>query len=1099
MQISPLNSKDIHDLRNHVSTTLNHLDHVLPGQAPILDFVHHNTLHGFQGLPFEDALAAFERLTGIGGYLPEAQFRVFYQQGRISDRDLAAAFASAPQLQPEQCVCQLKDRTISRQEIFRIAMLFGLDGLTVSQLNWHIEELNALGATQADVPESVRLQLLADGGPEGDAIRSLWESILIKLDLRQAGLHPENLLDLSLEQAEDWLAGNGRNPGRQSAPLHLQMQQQAGAELDGLLAQVGEGMTLRGFILALTGTDILDAVRPQLIRYCASGLDEGLAPWQMPERSRLGLYAAWRETARFDANPFLHELPDWQEIMAELPADATDAIILQLSHLDIPQSLWAGYLQRLALELPGWSGLINWRQQHPRYQGQNNVDIKLADYLAIRLTLDRLWLNQICRETWLVEAKLGRLKRYFAKNLSEFMVRSRLYRGDLPEYLTQKAEALTLLAGSERHERSDWQQLADQLWTWQSSPVAEQQSRQFKIPDVYGDGWRLFRLCQHLGLNAAQVRSLEKQDLEQMLSVVDEFAPAARNPLWLAAYEQHYREDLFQALRANHNRGRWARRDQRPEAQIIFCMDDREEGFRRHLEEFNPAIETLGAAGFFGVSINYKGLDDTGVSALCPVVVTPAHEVHEVSRSGSERMLARHNQGRLWLRRAGQWLHQGLRRNLLSSVPLIDVIAPAALAGLVGKSLAPKLQQNLVGGMAGMVSPDVETELLFTSTDTDTLATPEQPKLGFTDHEQADRVAGFLRNTGLTYGFSELVVLMGHGSASQNNPHRAAYDCGACSGRHGGPNARVFAAMANRPEIRKLLAERGIDIPADSWFIGAEHNTCNEDISWYDLADMPKARQTALQKLQQALRHAQRLSAHERCRRLASAPRNPTPEQALAHIVERAADFSQARPELGHATNASAVVGRRSLTQGVFFDRRVFLISYDPTQDPEGTVLEGLLLAVGPVGAGINLEYYFSTVNNDRFGCGSKVPHNVTGLFGVMEGAASDLRTGLPRQMIEIHEAMRLQIVVEAKTSVLEQIYGRQDSLRELIGGGWVHLSAKDPDTGELFVFERGTGFVSWQAPLKTLPASPTSPDCYRSQTLPVAPVLISQPEFLGV
>ena len=230
------------------------------------------------------------------------------------------------------------------------------------------------------------------------------------------------------------------------------------------------------------------------------------------------------------------------------------------------------------------------------------------------------------------------------------------------------------------------------------------------------------------------------------------------------------------------------------------------------------------------------------------------------------------------------------------------------------------------------------------------------------------------------------------------------------------------------------------------------------------------------------------MSAHERCRRLASAPRQPTPKEALAHIEERATDFSQARPELGHATNASAVVGRRSLTQGAFFDRRVFLISYDPTQDPEGKILEGILLAVGPVGAGINLEYYFSTVNNERFGCGSKVPHNVTGFFGVMEGASSDLRTGLPQQMVEIHEAMRLQLLVEAKTSVLERIYADQESLRELIAGGWIHLSTKDPDSGEIFIFERGAGFVPWQAEAKDLPLCDKSPDCYRGQTLILLP-----------
>lgn len=167
-------------------------------------------------------------------------------------------------------------------------------------------------------------------------------------------------------------------------------------------------------------------------------------------------------------------------------------------------------------------------------------------------------------------------------------------------------------------------------------------------------------------------------------------------------------------------------------------------------------------------------------------------------------------------------------------------------------------------------------------------------------------------------------------------------------------------------------------------------------------------------------------------------------------MIGRALDFSQARPELGHATNAAAVIGRRSLTQGAFFDRRVFLISYDPTQDPEGKVLEAILLAAGPVGVGISLEYYFSTVDNERYGCGSKVTHNLTGLFGVMEGAASDLRTGLPKQMIEIHEAIRLQVVVEAKTAVLAEIYERQPPLQELIGKGWLLLSAMDPDSGEI-------------------------------------------------
>ena len=187
-------------------------------------------------------------------------------------------------------------------------------------------------------------------------------------------------------------------------------------------------------------------------------------------------------------------------------------------------------------------------------------------------------------------------------------------------------------------------------------------------------------------------------------------------------------------------------------------------------------------------------------------------------------------------------------------------------------------------------------------------------------------------------------------------------------------------------------------------------------------------------------------------RRSASARR-----AALRHVRGRRNDFSQPRPELGHVTNACAFFGRRAMSRGAFFDRRAFLISYDPTQDPEGKVLERHLLINGAVGAGISLEYFFSTVNNEAFGCGSKIMHNVAGYFGVMEGAGSDLRTGLPKQMIEIHEAMRLLVVVEQTLDIITAVYQRQPPLQELVGNGWVIVAAKDPDTGAIHLFDPAT------------------------------------------
>ncbi len=1089
--------EDITVRRERIETALNDLDHVLPGQGPILDFVHHNTLHGYEHLPFEEALAACEAMTGISGYLPEARYREFYRQGRINDADLSAALEHASGLQIEQQLLTVNGKSISRRDLYRTALLFDLQSISVSQLNWQIDELDVLDVVQADVPEPVRTALLAETRPDrhgrSTVIRRLWNSILNKLDLEESVFHPENMMDLSEEQAEKWLdQAIDSIPESDRLSMHKLTQGLSVSNLNDLLAQVGDKITLRGFILALSGIDSLDFIRPQLIRICASVMDEGMAAWPMPGRRELGLYAAWRNSLSYDLSPFLHELADWPLIMSQLADDAVDTIIIHLSHLDIPEAKWAGYLRRLALELPGWSGMINWRQHHPDYPNIGAVTPKLADYLAIRLTLDRLWLNQICHDIWKIEARFTLLEAYFRKNLSEFMVRRSVFQGELPEYLTQQAESLINRAGSERHHRYEWQQLSDRIRTWQLCPIAKQSDGH--APN--DKGWRLFRLCQHLGLNDADIDSLQPEQLLMLLRLLDDFAVTQRSKIWLDAYERHYREDFFQALHANDGRGRWAKREQRPDAQVVFCMDEREESFRRHLEEINPAIETLGVAGFFGVPMNYQGLDDDHATPLCPVVIKPAHRVDEIPKRGEETTLSAHKKGHAFFKRLAYLLQQRLRRDLLSAHLTIDIVAPFTLMGLLGDMMFPNSRRQLAEGVHHIVEPPVATELLFTRAETPAFG---QPRPGFTDNEQAERIEGLLRSMGLTDVFAPIVCMIAHGSTSLNNPHEAAHDCGACGGRRGGPNARVFAAMANRPEVRTLLSQRGINIPEDCRFVGAQHDTCNDALTWYDLETLPNALLAPFERIRHQLHEAQELSAHERCRRFFSADGPLTPQQAFQHVNQRAADTSQVRPEFGHATNAAAVIGRRAATRGLFLDRRAFLISYDAAQDPDGTIIENILLTAGPVGAGINLEYYFSTTDNDRFGCGTKIPHNITGLFGVMEGASSDLRTGLPLQMVEIHEPMRLLILVEAKPSILEQIYARQESLRELIAGGWVHLSVKDPDNGEIFIFERGIGFIPWQAKAGNLPVHEKSTDYYRNQSGPLPPALIRQPDCSGV
>jgi len=173
-------------------------------------------------------------------------------------------------------------------------------------------------------------------------------------------------------------------------------------------------------------------------------------------------------------------------------------------------------------------------------------------------------------------------------------------------------------------------------------------------------------------------------------------------------------------------------------------------------------------------------------------------------------------------------------------------------------------------------------------------------------------------------------------------------------------------------------------------------------------------------------------------------------------ILDRSVSLFEPRPELGHGTNSLCIIGRRDFTKNLFLDRRAFLNSYNYQTDPEGKFLTGIMRPIGPVCVGINLEYYFSRVDNYKLGAGTKLPHNVMGLIGVANSSDGDLRPGLPLQMIEVHDPLRLLIIVEHYPQVVMNAIQSAPEMYEWYINEWVHLMVLNPETGEFLYFKEG-------------------------------------------
>lgn len=470
--------------------------------------------------------------------------------------------------------------------------------------------------------------------------------------------------------------------------------------------------------------------------------------------------------------------------------------------------------------------------------------------------------------------------------------------------------------------------------------------------------------------------------------------------------------------------------------QAIFCIDERECSIRRNVETADSNCETLGCPGFFGVEFYFQPQGAKFYDKLCPAPVTPNYLIKELN---VER---EHLHEALYTRKAHTFLAGYVSTFLLgfwSAVRLLQHL------------FKPKMSPAIANAFSHMHK---EATLTIENKNVDDIENGLQ--IGFTIDEMSIRVENLLKGIGLIKEFAPIIYVVGHGSSSANNPHHGAHDCGACSGRPGSVNARVFAHMANHPKVREQLSKNGIHIPENTQFVGALHDTAADQIEYYDESILNDSNKIAHQKNSLSFEYALDLNAKERSRRFSSINTKQDIKKVRKAILDRSVSLFEPRPELGHGTNTLCIVGERKITKGLFLDRRAFLNSYNYKTDLNGDLLIGVMRPLGPVCGGINLEYYFSRVDNQKLGAGTKLPHNVMGLFGVANSSDGDLRPGLPWQMIEVHDPVRLLIIVEHFPEIVLKTIQSSPEMYEWFINEWVHVAAIHPETNEIFYFKDG-------------------------------------------
>lgn len=507
--------------------------------------------------------------------------------------------------------------------------------------------------------------------------------------------------------------------------------------------------------------------------------------------------------------------------------------------------------------------------------------------------------------------------------------------------------------------------------------------------------------------------------------------PFIINYIWQIALETAYQRSILTKLkspiRADNAECKY---------KFYFCIDVRSEAIRRSIENLGSAYQTRGIAGFFGLPLQFRSFEQEKFSKRLPVFAKPSMSFDEkdyYDQKSKKNIMEAKLSERIVLS-----YFRNMRKAPFASFLYVELFGLLSIERVIGGTW-----RALMGKLKAKSKTSLDKRSKFKSLGVD------WNKLQASD-ELIKILQQSLKLMGLNHDDAPYILVIGHYAHTSNNHFQSSLNCGACGGHSGEINARLFANLLNRDDIRRKLADLGTIVPAKTRFIAGLHDTVTDQIKLMDLHLLNKDEASRIQELQAKLfesaKTAQKYRKFDRYYDMETS------------ALKRASNWAETRPEWGLSNNASFIIAPRKRTQHLDLDGRSFLHDYDPRNDKDGKVLAGILNGPLLVTNWINLQYYASATAPNRFGSGNKIIHNITNEQFVIEGGSGDLRMGLSTQSISdgkklIHEPVRLNIFIESSPEVLESSIEAAKDIQWLIDGNWIQMFCLDQDSH--FIYHR--------------------------------------------